>query len=78
MSNVNATKSFSGYNKAEEEETISSVLSCCPECVTNFEREAKTLKANQDKLLPSWLQFHDADTSSQKVEHLNINSPKND
>ncbi|CAH8279966.1 unnamed protein product [Arabidopsis lyrata] len=72
MSNVNATKSFSGYNKAEEEETISSVLSCCPECVTNFEREAKTLKANQDKLLPSWLQFHDADTSSQKEELMGL------
>ncbi|CAL9243926.1 unnamed protein product [Arabidopsis halleri] len=72
MSNVNATKSFSGYNKAEEEETISSVLSCCPECVTSFEREAKTLKAKQDKLLPSWLQSHDADISSQKEELMGL------
>jgi len=71
MSTVNATKSLSGYDKAEEEETISHVLSCCPECVTSFDREAKSLKANQDKLLPSWLQSHDADSSSQKVQHLN-------
>lgn len=71
MSNDNATKSFSGYNnKAEAEETISSVLSCCPECVSSFEREAKHLKANQDKLLPSWLQSHDA----HKVEYLNLKS----
>lgn len=69
MSSVNATKSFSGYNKAEEDETISSVLSCCPECVTSFEREAKDLKANQEKLLPSWLQSQDADNSSQKVNY---------
>ncbi|XP_010483212.1 PREDICTED: protein SMAX1-LIKE 5-like [Camelina sativa] len=72
MSSVNATKSFSGYNnKAEEvEETISSVLSCCPECVTSFEREAKALKANQEKLLPSWLQSHDADNNSSQKEEL--------
>lgn len=74
MSNVTATKSFSGYNKADEEETISSVLSCCPECVTGFEREAKSLKANQEKLLPSWLQPHDGDNSSHKVKYLNFKS----
>ncbi|KAL1217449.1 Protein SMAX1-LIKE 5 [Cardamine amara subsp. amara] len=73
MSNVNATKSFSGYNnKAEAEETIGSVLSCCPECVSSFEREAKALKANQDKLLPPWLQSHDADNSSHKEELMGL------
>lgn len=72
MSSVNATKSFSGYNKAEEEETISSVLSCCPECVSSFEREAKALKANQEKLLPSWLQSHDGDNSPHKVDRTSI------
>ncbi|VYS70621.1 unnamed protein product [Arabidopsis thaliana] len=72
MSTVNATKSLSGYDKAEEEETISHVLSCCPECVTSFDREAKSLKANQDKLLPSWLQSHDADSSSQKDELMGL------
>ncbi|CAH8355354.1 unnamed protein product [Eruca vesicaria subsp. sativa] len=72
MSSVNATKSFSGYNKAEEEETISSVLSCCPECVTSFEREAKMLKANQEKLLPSWLLSHDGDNSPHKEELMGL------
>ncbi|KAJ0266903.1 Protein SMAX1-LIKE 5 [Hirschfeldia incana] len=73
MSSVNATKSFSGYNKAEEEETtISSVLSCCPECVSSFEREAKALKANQEKLLPSWLQSHDGDNSPHKEELMGL------
>ncbi|KAF8102618.1 hypothetical protein N665_0198s0313 [Sinapis alba] len=72
LSSVNATKSFSGYNKAEEEETISSVLSCCPECVTSFEREAKALKANQEKLLPSWLQSHDGDNSPHKEELMGL------
>ncbi|XP_013612522.1 PREDICTED: uncharacterized protein LOC106318908 [Brassica oleracea var. oleracea] len=71
-SSVNATKSFSGYNKAEEEETISSVLSCCPECVSSFEREAKALKANQEKLLPSWLQSHDGDNSPHKEELMGL------
>ncbi|CAF2330951.1 BnaA10g11160D [Brassica napus] len=71
-SSVNATKSFSGYNKAEEEETISSVLSCCPECVTSFEREAKALKANKEKLLPSWLQSHDGDNSPHKEELMGL------
>ncbi|XP_013613814.1 PREDICTED: uncharacterized protein LOC106319985 [Brassica oleracea var. oleracea] len=65
MSNVTVTKSFSGYNKVEDGETINSVLSCCPECVTSFEREAKAL--NQEKPLPSWLQFHD-DKSPHKDE----------
>ncbi|KAL0887004.1 hypothetical protein Bca101_010987 [Brassica carinata] len=69
MSSVNATKSFSGYNKAEEEETV---LSCCPECVTSFEREAKALKANQEKLLPSWLQSHDGDNSPHKEELMGL------
>ncbi|ESQ42693.1 hypothetical protein EUTSA_v10012549mg [Eutrema salsugineum] len=72
MSNVSATKSFSSYNKAEEEETISSVLSCCPECVTSFEREAKALKANQEKLLPSWLQSHDGYNSPHKDELMGL------
>ncbi|KFK27269.1 hypothetical protein AALP_AA8G360100 [Arabis alpina] len=72
MSNVTPTKSFSGYNKAEEEETISSVLSCCPECVIGFEREVKALKANQEKLLPSWLQPQDGDNSSHKEELMGL------
>uniref|UniRef100_A0A1J3DJ47 Clp R domain-containing protein n=1 Tax=Noccaea caerulescens TaxID=107243 RepID=A0A1J3DJ47_NOCCA len=72
MSNVNATKSFSGYNKAEQEETISSVLSCCPECVSSYERDAKALKANQEKLLPSWLQSHDGDNSPQREELMGL------
>lgn len=71
MSNVTVTKSFSGYNKVEDGETINSVLSCCPECVTSFEREAKAL--NQEKPLPSWLQFHD-DKSPHKVRYLNFGS----
>lgn len=68
ISNVTIAKSFSSYNKAEDGETINSVLSCCPECVTSFEREAKALKANKEKLLPSWLQSHDGDNSPHKVE----------
>ncbi|KAJ0246076.1 Protein SMAX1-LIKE 5 [Hirschfeldia incana] len=64
MSNVTVTKPFSGYNKAEDGETINSVLSCCPDCVTSFERETKAF--NQEKLLPSWLQCHDEDKSPHK------------
>ncbi|KAG2310765.1 hypothetical protein Bca4012_025276 [Brassica carinata] len=65
LSNVTVTKSFSGYNKAKDGETINSVLSCCPECVTSFEREAKSL--NREKLLPSWLCL-DEDKSPHKDE----------
>lgn len=63
---VNATKSFSDYNNSEEEEIISSVLNCCVECATSFERKRKALAANQENNLPSWLQFHDGDNSLQK------------
>ncbi|CAN8301595.1 unnamed protein product [Cochlearia groenlandica] len=71
--NMSKAKSFSGYNKAEEEETIvSSVLHCCPECVSSFEREAKAFKANQEKLLPTWLQSHDGDNSPHKEELMGL------
>lgn len=72
MSNVTVAKSFSGYNKAEDGETINSLLSCCPECVTSFEREAKAL--NQEKGLPAWLQCQDDDKSPQKVRYMNFKS----
>ncbi|KAH0937538.1 hypothetical protein HID58_004999 [Brassica napus] len=68
ISNVTIAKSFSSYNKAQDGETINSVLSCCPECVTSFEREAKSLKGNHEKLLPAWLQCHDEDKSPHKDE----------
>ena len=72
ISNVTIAKSFSSYNKAEDGETINSVLSCCPECVTSFEREAKSLKGNHEKLLTAWLQCHDEDKSLHKVRFLNF------
>ncbi|XP_010545379.1 PREDICTED: protein SMAX1-LIKE 5 isoform X2 [Tarenaya hassleriana] len=58
-------KPFGG--KAEE----AAVLSCCSECVSSYEREAKSFKSNQDKLLPSWLQSH-GDTSVHKEELIGL------
>lgn len=34
-------------------------LSCCAECISNYEKEAEIFKSNQQKLLPAWLQSHD-------------------
>ncbi|KAK8595808.1 hypothetical protein V6N13_000495 [Hibiscus sabdariffa] len=43
-------------------------LTCCEECALNYEKDVRSIKSSQQKLLPPWLQPH----ASQKVEMLEL------
>ncbi|KAL0723108.1 hypothetical protein Bca4012_037707 [Brassica carinata] len=51
ISSVNATKSSSGYNKVDGEETINSIFSCCAEGVTSVARDARVCLTIQEKII---------------------------
>ncbi|KAJ6758922.1 CHAPERONE PROTEIN CLPD CHLOROPLASTIC [Salix koriyanagi] len=50
-SQVLETKPFINDGKEEEDR-----FTCCPECNSNYEKEVQSLKSEQQKLLPLWLQ----------------------
>ncbi|KAJ8751404.1 hypothetical protein K2173_016607 [Erythroxylum novogranatense] len=39
-------------------------FSCCPECTSNYEKEAQLFKPGQQKPLPPWLQTHGNNTNT--------------
>ncbi|KAJ4845754.1 hypothetical protein Tsubulata_032867 [Turnera subulata] len=50
-SQVLETKPLMGLSKDEQDK-----FPCCPECLSNFEKEAQSFKSGHQKHLPSWLQ----------------------
>ncbi|KAK8683112.1 hypothetical protein V6N13_039179 [Hibiscus sabdariffa] len=47
-------------------------LTCCEECALNYEKDVRSVKSSQQKLLPPWLQPHGANNASQKDEMLEL------
>lgn len=58
------TKPFIGNGKEEQDK-----FTCCPECTSNYEKEAQLFKSGQQKHLPPWLQPQGTNTN-QKVTKI--------